>query len=112
YTDVGGRITLTAVLDPQRCLEISVTDNGIGLSSPTIPKLFEMFSQVVSPVDRAEGGLGIGLALVKGLVDLHGGTVEAFSSGLGQGSRFTLRLPASAVSRRKPGDTASSSAKA
>ena len=60
-----------------------------------------MFSQVESPVDRAEGGLGIGLALVKGLVELHGGTVEAFSAGLGHGSRFTIRLPALAVSRRR-----------
>jgi len=108
YTDVGGHITLTAVLDPARCLTISVADTGIGLNSQNIPKLFEMFSQVESPVDRAEGGLGIGLALVKGLVELHGGAVEAYSGGLGHGSRFTIRLPTSAVSRRPSGDTASS----
>ena len=101
YTDVGGRISLTATLDEARQLVISVTDTGIGLSPQAIPRLFEMFSQVESPVDRAEGGLGIGLALVKGLVELHGGTVEAYSAGLGHGSRFTIHLPASAVSRRK-----------
>lgn len=108
YTDIGGRITLTAALDPALCLVISVADTGIGLTSQNIPRLFEMFSQVESPVDRAEGGLGIGLALVKGLVELHGGTVEAYSGGLGHGSRFTIRLPASAVSRGQARDTASS----
>ena len=112
YTDVGGRITLTAGLDEARRLSISVVDTGIGLSAQAIPKLFEMFSQVESPVDRAEGGLGIGLALVKGLVELHGGTVEAFSAGLGRGSHFTIRLPASAVSRRGVADLASGSSKA
>jgi signal transduction histidine kinase/ActR/RegA family two-component response regulator len=101
YTDVGGRISLTAVLEETRRLAISVTDTGIGLSPQAIPRLFEMFSQVESPVDRAEGGLGIGLSLVKGLIELHGGTVEAYSAGLGHGSRFTIRLPASAVSRGK-----------
>ena len=112
YTDVGGRITLTAMLDPARCVVISVADTGIGLTPQNIPKLFEMFSQVESPVDRAEGGLGIGLALVKGLVELHGGSVEAYSGGLGHGSRFTIRLPAATVSRRQPGDPASATEQA
>ena len=107
YTDVGGRITLTATLDPAGGLAIAVADTGIGLTPQNIPKLFEMFSQVESLVDRAEGGLGIGLALVKGLVELHGGTVEAYSDGLGHGSRFTIRLPTAALSRRQAGDTAS-----
>ena len=101
YTDVGGRISLTATLDETRQLAISVTDTGIGLSPQALPRLFEMFSQVESPVDRAEGGLGIGLALVKGLIELHGGTVEAYSAGLGHGSRFTIHLPSSAVSHGK-----------
>ena len=107
YTDVGGRITLTAELDLPRGLAITVADTGIGVTPQNIPRLFEMFSQVESPVDRAEGGLGIGLALVKGLVELHGGTVEAYSGGLGHGSRFTIRLPASAFSKRQVGDPAS-----
>jgi len=98
YTDVGGRIALTASLEETRQLAISVADTGIGLSPQAIPRLFEMFSQVASPVDRAEGGLGIGLSLVKGLVEMHGGTVEAYSAGLGCGSRFIIRLPASVVS--------------
>jgi PAS domain S-box-containing protein len=92
YTDAGGQISLTVTVAPDE-LAMSVTDTGIGLESGVIPKLFEMFSQVDSAVDRAEGGLGIGLALVRGLVGLHGGTVEANSPGLGQGSEFTIRLP-------------------
>ena len=92
YTDAGGQITLTAALDGEE-LVISVKDNGIGLSSATIPGLFTMFSQVNSAIDRAEGGLGIGLALVKGLVALHGGEVSIASEGLGRGSEFVVRLP-------------------
>jgi CheY-like chemotaxis protein len=111
YTDVGGRISLTAALDETRQLAISVTDTGIGLSPQAIPRLFEMFSQVESLVDRAEGGLGIGLSLVKGLVEMHGGTVEAYSAGLGCGNRFTIRLPASAVSIGNVANAGSASAK-
>ena len=99
YTDVGGQITLRARLQPE-VLIIAVEDTGIGLSATALPRLFEMFSQVESPVDRTEGGLGIGLALVKGLIGLHGGTVEAASAGVGRGSCFTLRLPSSCVARR------------
>ncbi len=92
YTDPGGAIALSAsVADTQ--LVVSVKDSGIGLSAAAIPRLFTMFSQVNSAVDRAEGGLGIGLALVKGLIALHGGTVEAASGGLGCGSEFIVRLP-------------------
>ena len=92
YTDAGGQITLTAALAGDELL-LSVKDSGIGLSSSTIPGLFTMFSQVNSAIDRAEGGLGIGLALVKGLVALHGGEVSATSEGLGRGSEFLVRLP-------------------
>jgi signal transduction histidine kinase/ActR/RegA family two-component response regulator len=96
YTDEGGTITLAATLEPQG-LAISVKDSGIGLSTAVIPHLFEMFAQVDSVIDRAEGGLGIGLALVKGLLALHGGTVEATSEGAGEGSEFVLHLPASSI---------------
>jgi signal transduction histidine kinase/CheY-like chemotaxis protein len=96
YTDAAGSIKLTAVLTPEE-LRITVSDNGIGLAPAAIPNLFEIFSQVESALDRAEGGLGIGLALVKGLVGLHGGSVEAHSDGLGHGSTFTVRLPAGVV---------------
>ncbi len=96
YTDEGGTITVAAKLEPQG-LAISVKDSGIGLSTAVIPHLFEMFAQVDSVIDRAEGGLGIGLALVKGLLALHGGTVEAASEGADQGSEFVLHLPASSI---------------
>jgi signal transduction histidine kinase/ActR/RegA family two-component response regulator len=92
YTDPGGRIALKV-----RCEEgeavFTVQDSGIGISAAALPTLFEMFSQVESAIDRSEGGLGIGLALVKGLVRLHGGTVHAASEGPGKGSTFTLRIP-------------------
>jgi PAS domain S-box-containing protein len=92
YTDPKGRIELSArVRDGE--LAIAVRDNGIGLAEEALPNLFTMFSQVDSAIDRAEGGLGIGLALVKGLVTLHGGTVDARSDGLGRGSEFVVRLP-------------------
>jgi signal transduction histidine kinase len=73
---------------------ISVKDDGIGLAGDAIPNLFQMFSQVDSAIDRAQGGLGIGLALVKGLIELHGGTVQVASAGIGHGSEFIIRLPA------------------
>lgn len=100
YTDARGSISLTASIDDAG-LTLDVDDNGVGLSSQTLPKLFQMFSQVDSAVDRTEGGLGIGLALVKGLIQLHGGTVAATSAGLGRGSRFTIRLPVSCLAPRQ-----------
>lgn len=96
YTDAGGKIQVSAALESEG-LAIRVRDNGIGLSAAAIPNLFEMFSQVDSVIDRAEGGLGIGLALVRGLLALHGGTVAATSRGVGQGSEFVIRLPGSAL---------------
>jgi signal transduction histidine kinase/ActR/RegA family two-component response regulator len=92
YTDPEGRIELAARLENAE-LRISIRDNGIGLSEEVMPALFTMFSQVNSAIDRAEGGLGIGLALVKGLVALHGGRVEVRSEGLGRGSEFIVHLP-------------------
>ena len=96
YTDAEGRIELAASLERQH-VTIRVTDNGIGISAAALPKIFEMFAQVSAARDRSEGGLGIGLALTKGLVELHGGHIEARSAGLGRGSEFTVRLPAAAV---------------
>jgi signal transduction histidine kinase/ActR/RegA family two-component response regulator len=100
YTDAQGQIKLTALQDAEG-LVVRVSDNGIGIESVVIKGLFEMFSQIDSAIDRAEGGLGIGLALVKGLVALHGGTVQATSPGLGQGSDFTIRLPRPVVVERR-----------
>jgi PAS domain S-box-containing protein len=96
YTDPGGRIEVDIRHTPRE-LSMSVKDSGIGIPAAALPTIFEMFSQVDSAIDRAEGGLGIGLALVKGLVGLHGGTVEAASAGPGKGSTFTIRIPGTAV---------------
>jgi PAS domain S-box-containing protein len=100
YTDPDGRITLAACLS-ERELMLSVKDSGIGLAAESIPTIFTMFSQVNSALDRAQGGLGIGLSLVKGLVTLHGGTIEARSDGIGRGSEFFVRLPASIVAANR-----------
>jgi signal transduction histidine kinase/ActR/RegA family two-component response regulator len=92
YSDPGSHIELRATHESDT-LSISVKDNGLGLTSESIGSIFEMFSQIETVEGRSEGGLGIGLALVKGLAELHGGTVEARSAGLGQGSEFIVRLP-------------------
>jgi len=97
YTDEGGRITLIINLSGSE-LKIAVGDTGIGIQPRAIPGLFHIFSQVDSAIDRAEGGLGIGLALVKGLIALHGGRVEVSSPGVGLGSEFCIFLPISRVS--------------
>jgi signal transduction histidine kinase/CheY-like chemotaxis protein len=96
FTPRGGRITLDVALTPENLL-ISVTDTGVGFEPALAPQLFEMFSQANAKVDGAEGGLGIGLSLVQGLIRLHGGTVYAHSQGDGLGSKFTIALPASMV---------------
>jgi signal transduction histidine kinase/ActR/RegA family two-component response regulator len=100
YTDADGQIRLLAAQN-DRGLQIRVIDSGIGIDSSVINGLFEMFSQIDSAIDRAEGGLGIGLALVKGLVALHGGTVEAKSPGLGYGSEFSIHLPRTVLVARR-----------
>jgi CheY-like chemotaxis protein len=92
YTDPGGRIALVAEQGPGRLL-LHVRDNGIGLSDEHLQEIFSMFSQVDAVTDRAQGGLGIGLALSRGLVQLHGGTLSARSEGPGRGSQFTVCLP-------------------
>jgi signal transduction histidine kinase len=93
YTPTGGRITLCAWCEESDVV-ISVRDNGVGISPEMLPQIFEMFLQVDRSVGRTQGGLGIGLTLVKRLVSLHQGTVEARSDGLGTGSEFLVRLPA------------------
>jgi signal transduction histidine kinase len=92
YTDPGGTITLSAQERGGRLL-LRVRDNGIGLSADTLETIFGMFSQVAASSELAQGGLGIGLALSRGLVQLHGGTLQARSDGPGKGSEFTVTLP-------------------
>jgi signal transduction histidine kinase/ActR/RegA family two-component response regulator len=92
YTDAGGLIRVTALVRGNDFV-LTVTDNGIGLPKQEVETIFQMFSQVQSARERAEGGLGIGLALTKGLVELHGGTITAESAGLGAGSSFRIEIP-------------------
>ena len=80
---------------------IRVRDNGIGIAAEQLPHIFDMFMQVDTSLERSTSGLGIGLTLVKNLVEMHGGTVEVHSAGAGQGSEFVVRLPI--VERSHPG---------
>ncbi len=96
YTDPEGRITLGSRIEAD-AIVLYVRDNGIGLAPETLGQVFEMFSQVAPGKGYADGGLGIGLALVKGLVELHGGRVEARSEGLERGSEFVVYFPKSLI---------------
>src|SRR5262245_22559946 len=92
YTDRGGRIWLTAEREGEQAV-IRVRDSGAGIAREMLPRLFEMFVQVNASPEPAQRGLGVGLTLVKRIVELHGGSVEARSEGLGTGSEFVVRLP-------------------
>jgi CheY-like chemotaxis protein len=92
YTERGGRIWLTAEQRGDDVI-VSVRDNGIGIPAESLGTIFDMFSQVNRSLERSTGGLGIGLALVKGLVEMHGGTVKSESGGQVKGSTFTVTLP-------------------
>jgi signal transduction histidine kinase len=96
YTERGGRILVTLERRGHEAVT-AVTDNGIGIPAQSIGEVFEMFSQLENRPKHTEGGLGIGLALVQRLVQMHGGTISAGSEGIGKGSTFTVRLPAEAV---------------
>ena len=95
YTEPNGRIWLTAERDGDMAV-LRVRDNGIGIAPAMLPRIFELFVQVDHASTKAQGGLGIGLTLVKNLVEMHNGRVEARSEGLGKGSEFVVRLPLSA----------------
>jgi PAS domain S-box-containing protein len=99
YSEPSGRIDVT-VAQAAEGIEVSVKDSGLGLEAESLSRIFEMFSQVKSALERSEGGLGIGLALVKGIVELHGGRVSAFSEGLGHGSEFRVLLPRATASQK------------
>ncbi len=95
YTEPGGRIAVRGWLD-DAVVVLEVRDDGIGIAPEILPSIFELFVQEHQPLDRSHGGLGLGLAIVRSLVVMHGGTVAATSPGRGRGSVFTIRLPAAA----------------
>lgn len=104
YTDRGGRITVEGRHEDGTAV-VRVTDTGVGIAPEMLPKVFDMFAQVGAALHRSQGGIGIGLTLVRKLVEMHGGTVTAQSPGEDQGSTFTLRLPLVALpapSREEP----------
>lgn len=104
YTPDGGRITVTAGRQDGFAV-VTVEDSGIGIPVPLLPRVFDMFAQVDRSMERSQGGLGIGLALVRQLVEMHGGQVEADSKGPGCGSKFTVRLPVSSALPQAEPDT-------
>jgi PAS domain S-box-containing protein len=109
YTDPGGRIWLTVERQRNEVV-IRVRDTGIGIPGEMLPRIFDMFTQVDRFSGRSQGGLGIGLTVVRSLIQMHGGTTQAHSNGPGQGSTFTVRLPLAAEpgqvprGERPPGD--------
>ena len=113
YTDEGGRIEVAiATADGAAC--ISVADTGVGIAPELLPRIFDLFVQSDRSLDRSQGGLGIGLSIVRRLIDMHGGRVGVSSAGPGRGSRFEIHLPliaapadvAPASGRRAGGRTA------
>ncbi|MDQ9172394.1 response regulator [Oxalobacteraceae bacterium R-40] len=92
YTPSGGKISLSAYREGEHAF-VTIADNGMGIPAESLPHVFEMFSQVGRNMGKSQGGLGIGLSLVRQLVELHGGTVTVSSEGSGKGSAFTIRLP-------------------
>jgi CheY-like chemotaxis protein len=113
YTEPGGRIWLAAQRQDGQAV-MSVRDNGVGIGAEVLPNVFDMFVQGDRSLEKTRGGLGLGLTIVKRLVEMHGGTVDARSAGPGQGSEFVVRLPVSEaqpvggngeVKRPAPGET-------
>lgn len=97
FTDAGGQITVTLAAEPEENrARLTVKDTGIGMEPHLLERLFEPFHQADTSLDRSRGGLGLGLALVRGLVEMHGGEVKALSAGRGRGSEFQVRLPLAA----------------
>jgi PAS domain S-box-containing protein len=94
YTDPGGRITVTATRAGADVV-VTVKDNGVGITPDVLPSIFEMFVQGRQPIERSQGGLGLGLSIVRSLVTMHHGSVTAQSAGRGKGSTFTVRIPSS-----------------
>jgi len=92
FSDRGARVQISVARQDEMAV-VRVTDNGVGIPGDHLLHIFDMFTQLDTSLARSRGGLGVGLALVKDLIEMHGGTVEAFSAGLGRGSEFVLRMP-------------------
>ncbi|MFI4982717.1 MAG: ATP-binding protein, partial [Nevskiales bacterium] len=101
YTPANGRIEFAAEGSGAQ-VEIRVRDNGAGIAADLLPHVFELFSQGQRPLDRSQGGLGLGLTVARRLVELHGGSIAAHSDGAGRGSEFTVRLPAAEMTPGVP----------
>lgn len=104
FTDRGGAVTVRLQQEGDEAV-LAVEDTGIGMTAAALPRLFEVFSQIDADIDRSKGGLGLGLAVVKGLVELHGGSVTARSDGPHRGSTFLLRLPLAGTGGTDPAHT-------
>ncbi len=113
FTEPQGRITLAVALQGEEAV-VSVSDNGIGIAAEQIPHIFEMFGQAQSAADGTQSGLGIGLSLARGFVEMHGGRISVRSDGIGQGSIFVVRLPvaqsAATAEATVPADTTAGTA--
>ncbi len=101
YTGDGGNIHVDVAVEAQEVI-VAVRDNGTGIAPEVLPHIFDLFTQGPRSLARSEGGLGVGLNVVRNLVSMHGGTVKADSAGLGQGSRFVVRLPLCPLERDEP----------
>jgi signal transduction histidine kinase len=107
FTDPGGRIAITGKAEPPTDgpaprLVLTITDSGVGITPEMLPRVFDLFTQDRAATGRSHSGLGIGLALARRLIEMHGGTIEAHSEGAGHGSAFTITLPVSAESAPAP----------
>ncbi len=113
FTPKGGEVKLSVSRNPKRGIIIDVTDSGQGITPDFLPRVFDRFKQEDNSATRTRGGLGLGLAIVRHLVELHGGTIEAASEGSGKGSRFTVVLPTDAEpARRRTSDVVQLSSQA
>ena len=101
YTPAGGAVRIWVAVESDGA-RLSVEDSGVGIPGEMLPRVFDLFMQVDGSLDRARGGLGIGLTVVRGIVELHGGTVEAFSAGRDRGTRFEVRLPLASDTAASP----------
>jgi CheY-like chemotaxis protein len=104
YTEAGGKIGIQ-MTGTAEAVKVVISDNGAGISAEFMPSIFDLFAQADRTLDRSQGGLGVGLSVVKKLVEMHGGTISAHSAGLGCGSVFEITLPRAAPPQAQAGDS-------